>query len=257
MEHLNRLDEALNAYVRPQSPPVAVKMVTSADEIPEKARIPTQHLKMPMPACQGVALARRYGWTMALGKEDMLCPIGAVTLGFVPAKAKLLNGDLLVPAGVEDKATRAKIMQSLPRLEHGKYSHLVAAPLSRADFEPQAIVVYGNPAQVLRLVQSAVYAGGVSIATETFGSAACAGYITKAILADECQFVLPCAGDRAFALTQDHEVVFAMPMSKVETVMRGLEMTHKAGQRYPIPSFLTFKPTLPPSYQEALKYLYE
>jgi len=255
MEDLNQINEVLDLYVRPQTFPLAIKMLASADEVPAKAKMPSRDLGMQMPLCQGIALSRRYGWSVAIGKEDMSCPLGAVTLGFVPAKAKFLNGDFSAPGGIEGKEARAKFAQSLPRLEHGKYTHLVAAPLSRADFEPQIIMMYGNPAQVLRLVQSAVYASGVPVMSEIFGFAACAGYITKTILTDQCQFVLPCSGDRMFALTQDHEVAFAMPISKVEVMMEGLKATHKTGLRYPMPSFLAFRAELPPSYIEAMDYL--
>ena len=176
-----------------------------------------------------------------MGKDNMSCPPGAVTLGFVPAKPKYLKGDFYIPAWVEDREDRAKLLQNLPQFEYGEYAYLVAAPLSKSDFQPHVIMIYTNPAQAMRLVQAAVYTRGVPLVSETSGFAACAGYITKTILTDQSQFVLPCPGDRMFALTQDHEVAFAMPISKVETIMQGLEVTHKAGQRYPVPSFLRFK----------------
>jgi uncharacterized protein (DUF169 family) len=72
-------------------------MVSSQDEIPEKARRPKRNLGVTMPVCQGMALARRHGWLMAMGLDDMLCPLGALTLGLVPAKEKLLNGDFNIP----------------------------------------------------------------------------------------------------------------------------------------------------------------
>ena len=73
MEDLSQINEMLNLYIRPQSFPVAIKMVASIDEVPEKARIPGRNLGMPMPVCQGIALVRRYAWTIAMGKEDMSC----------------------------------------------------------------------------------------------------------------------------------------------------------------------------------------
>ena len=253
---LQKINEALNSYIRPDTFPVAAKMISSAGEIPEKARMPKRDLGVTMPVCQGIALARRYGWLMAMGKEDMLCPLGAVTLGLVPAKAKFLDGSFNVPNWVPNQEIRAKFCRELLRLDHGKYTHLIAAPLHRADFEPQVIIVYGNPAQILRLIQSAVRKTGAPLTSSILGGVACATVITKTILSDDCQFVMAGAGDRIFTLTQDHEVCFTIPMSKVDLIIQGLETTHEAGLRYPTtPSFLRSEVGLPPSYTELMDYL--
>jgi len=252
---LKKISEALDSYIRPGPFPVAVKMLGSAGEIPEKARMPKRHLGTAMPVCQGIALARRYGWSIAMGEEDMLCPLGALTLGFVPAKSKFLDGSFNVPFWVKNQDIRAKMAQGMPRLEQGKYTYLVAAPLNRADFEPQVIIVYGNPAQIARLIQAAVYGTGEAIVSSASGGFACGGEITQTILTDQCQFVVVGGGDRMIAGAQDHEVSFATPMSRVEALVEGLEATHRAGMRYPTPSFLTFKPEFPPSFGELMDYL--
>ena len=252
---LKKINEALDSYIRPQTFPVAVRMVGSANEIPERARMPKRDLGVTMPVCQGIALARRYGWLMAMGEEDMLCPLGALTLGFVPAKAKFLDGSFNVPFWVKNQEVRAKINRNLPRLEQGKYSHLIAAPLHRADFEPQVIVVYGNPAQISRLIQSAVYGTGEPVASMSAGGFACGGEVTQTILTDQCQLIVAGGGDRALALTQDHEMSFAMPMSKAEALIEGLEGTHKAGLRYPTLSFLTYQAQFPQGFGELMDYL--
>ncbi len=252
---LKNISQALDSYIRPGAFPVAVKMLSSPGEIPEKVRMPKRDLGMAMAVCQGVALARRYGWTMAMGEEDMLCPLGALTLGFLPAKSNFLDGSFNVPFWVKNQDIRAKMAQGMPRLEQGKYTYLVAAPLHRADFEPQVIIVYGNPAQIARLIQAAVYGTGEAIVSSASGGFACGGEITQTILTDQCQFIVAGGGDRMIAGAQDHEVSFATPMSRVEALVEGLEATHKAGMRYPTPSFLTFKPEFPPSFGELMDYL--
>ncbi len=255
MVDLNKINEALNLYLRPQSFPVAVKMVSSISEIPQKARYPLRDLGITMPTCQTIALSRRYGWIMAVSKDDLSCPIGVITLGFVPPKRKFMDGSVAVPNWLENKEVRQKIAQALPKFEYEKYAYLICAPLDRADFEPQIIIIYGNPAQMMRLVQGFVSEIGEPITSVISGAGACAGYITKAILTDQCQLILPGAGDRIFALTQDDEMCFSIPLSQIEVVLRGLEATHKAGMRYPVPSFLRFKADFPKSYGELMEYL--
>jgi len=252
---LQKINEALNSYIRPQTFPVAAKMVGSVNDIPGKAKMPKRDLGIAMPVCQGVALARRYGWLMAMGKEDMLCPLGALTLGFLPAKEKFLDGSFNFPFWVKSQDARAKISRNLPRFEYGKYTHLVVAPLHRADFEPQVIIIYGNPAQISRLIQAATHETGKPIVSSSIGALACSEEITRPILTDQCQFIVAGGGDRVIAQTQDHELSFAMPISKAAAVVEGLEATHKAGMRYPTASFLTFKAGFPPAFSELMDYL--
>ncbi|MBW1790328.1 MAG: DUF169 domain-containing protein, partial [Deltaproteobacteria bacterium] len=62
MTDLREVETMLNTYVRPLTFPVAVKMLTSEDEIPEKARRPFQQMKKKIAICQGIGMARKLGW---------------------------------------------------------------------------------------------------------------------------------------------------------------------------------------------------
>jgi len=229
---LKKISEVLNLYVRPQTFPVAYKFVRSKEDLPEKVRRPMGDLGYPVALCQGTALTRRYGWTMAIGKEDQCCVGGAQTMGFVSEGAK-------EPVGDENQH------------EPGKYNYHVTATLERADFKPDIIAIYGSSAQIMRLVQSAIGGPGGSgkvnaIAT---GFKDCGDISARTVLTDQCQFILPSGGDRVFGSTQDHEVIFTMPWSKVQTVIDGLANTHKAGFRYPVITDIRHRPNLPPFLQ--------
>lgn len=247
--------QALRNYVRPGTFPLAIRMVSSDGEIPEKARMPARDLGTPMPLCQGIGLARRYGWVVAMGAEDMLCPPGAVALGLLPAKPGFLDGSFEVPPWVKDRAIRAGIMQNMPRLEAGKYRYLVAMPLERAQFEPQVILVYGNPAQIARLIQANMLATGEPVSSSSFGALACAEEITRPILTGQCRYVVAGGGNRIWAGVQDDEISFALPLSQAEAIVTGLEESHNRGMRYPTPAFLTFRAGFPPSFAEVMDYL--
>lgn len=252
---LQEISKAFDKYLRPQTFPVAVRLTGSGEEIPEKARRPKRDLGVTMLLCQGVSLARRYGWLLAMGKEDMSCPLGSLTLGFLPAKEKWLDGSFNIPLWIKDNELRGKINQGLSRLDYGKYSDIILAPLHQTVFEPQVIIIYGNPAQLGRLIQSAVSTTGEPVTTTAAGGFACAGEITVPILTDKCQCIVTGGGDRMMAQTQDHEAAFAIPASKLEKMVEGLEATHKAGMRYPTTSFLTYQPQFPPVFSELADYL--
>ena len=76
--------QVLNTCFRPQTFPVAIKLVGALDEIPAKTKMPQRDFGKQMALCQSIAIARRYGWVTAIGGQEMNCPVGAVTLGFLP-----------------------------------------------------------------------------------------------------------------------------------------------------------------------------
>lgn len=226
---LKEMNEMINQYVRPQTFPIALKLVQSDDQLPERVRMPMRDLGHPVTLCQATAMTRRYGWSMAVGKEDQCCIGGHRTMGFDASGAA-------GPVG-EDK-----------QLEPGKYKYHLTASLDRADFEPDVIAIYGNSAQIMRLVQSATGgpggSGKVNAVATGFGD--CGDIAAHTFLSNECQFILPSGGDRVFGSTQDHEVIFTMPRSKFEAVAQGLENTHKMGFRYPVIADVRHRPNLPP-----------
>ena len=251
---LKEVNEVITAYLRPGAYPVAVRMCASESEIPEKVRRPKRDLGIQVTVCQVLSMARRYGWAVAISGEDQQCPHGAVALGFVKPKPAYLDGSFATPTA--NREAVAKTLQAMPKLEFGKYRYMLAAPLHTASFEPQLIVIYANPAQVARLIQSSLHDRGGGLTSTTLGGYACSSIISQALLTDECQFVVAGAGDRYFALTQDHEMTFTMPVSKVEMTMKTLKESHDSGRwRYPTPSYLRFQAELPPRFYQIMDYL--
>ncbi len=55
-------DRELQFYIRPQTFPVAIRMLRPGEEIPEKARRPARDFKKLSMNCQVIDMARRYGW---------------------------------------------------------------------------------------------------------------------------------------------------------------------------------------------------
>ena len=62
--------------------------------------------------------------------------------------------------------------------------------------------------------------------------------------------MIPGPGERIFAGTQDHEMSFAIPYSKFENVMNGLQyVTEKGAFRYPVPNLAILSgPEMPEKY---------
>jgi uncharacterized protein (DUF169 family) len=252
---IQKINQTFNSYFRPQTFPLAIRLVQSAEEIPERAKRPKRDFGINMALCQAVALSRRSGWVIAMGREDMICPVGAITLGFYPASTEFLDGSLEIPFWA-DQENRAKMAESIPRLER-KYNYVVMAPLERTTFEPDVIVVYGDAAQMSRLIQAQTYRTGVPVEFGSLGAFGCSVEITKPMLTGECQVVIPGGGERAIAQTESQELCFAIPANKIEATMIGIEQTHKAGIKYPVATYLTYEAQFPPGYMQLMEILKE
>lgn len=257
MATMKELNEALMQFIRPATFPLAIKMLEGEEGIPEKTRRPKKDLGLEMPVCQAVGMSRKYGWALALGREDQLCPLGGLTLGFEEPKETWLDGAFAEGPTTQEKEARAKSAQALRRFDHGQYRILLMAPITRAAFQPDLVVMYGDSAQVMRMVQACTFEDGGQLTSTASGGADCSEIITQTMQTDQCQFVLPCNGDRVFGMTQDHEMAFAMPASKIDTTIRGLKHTHDMGQRYPIPTFVRFQAQFPEGYNNLMKHLRE
>ena len=61
--------------------PIAVKYLKNREEFPEKTKQPAIALKKRITICQAVTMARIYGWTVGLTKEDLICVPAMIAFG--------------------------------------------------------------------------------------------------------------------------------------------------------------------------------
>ncbi|HEY8477109.1 MAG TPA: DUF169 domain-containing protein, partial [Chloroflexota bacterium] len=175
-----------------------------------------------------------------------------VPYGFSPEVPFSAEGHACAGIYTATPEAGARTEQVVPRFPQGKYHGILVAPLARATFEPHVVAIYGNSAQVMRLVQAALWDRGGGLTSVATGRIDCAEIIIRTMLTGEPQYILPCSGDRIFGLTADDEMVFAMPASWTERVLEGLRGTHQGGIRYPITPFMRFTPQFPPQYQRLM-----
>ena len=85
MKEWQELGKELNSYIKPETFPTAVKFFQRKSEIPDGTRTPLKDLKVKIAHCQAQAIARKYGWTIAMTKEDLGCAISGHTYGWESA----------------------------------------------------------------------------------------------------------------------------------------------------------------------------
>ena len=244
-------DRELQFYIRPQTFPVAIRMLAAGEEIPERAKRPARDFKKLSMNCQVIDMARRYGWTIALTREDHICSLGIAAMGFEKVTHLHNSGTLCEGMYTETKEAGRRSEAAVDSFGAGEYAALLVAPLERATFEPHLVCIYANPAQVMRLTQAALWKRGGKLTSSFGGRIDCSEIIVTTMRTDRPQLILPCSGDRIFGQTQDHEMAFTIPWSQMDEILEGLRGTHDGGIRYPITQFMEYEAKLPPKYMEA------
>lgn len=249
-EKNQKILQAIEKYVRPDTFPLAIRVMKEGEQLPDKVRQPLKDLGEKFSICQSITMSRRYGWSLAMGREDQSCPIAKIAFGFEEEldfykEGNLANGMYAATCDI-GAITESKV----PKFSKEESGTILIAPLSRATFEPEIVLMYGNSAQVMRMVAASLYNGGGEVSSTFTARADCADIIIKTVRTKKPQVILPCYGDRVFAQTHDHEMAFTFPYEMADDMIEGFIGTHKGGVRYPIPSYLRYENQYPPTYEK-------
>jgi uncharacterized protein (DUF169 family) len=150
-EKLKKVDDAIARLVRPDTFPLAIRMIKPGEEVPPDVRVPSRSFNENWIVCQSIGVARRYGWGIAVGRDDVICPLASITFGFRKPSDEYLKGVVATGMYCKDEEAASKLEASTWKFEPGSYDYVCVAPANRATFEPHVIAVYANSAQVLRL----------------------------------------------------------------------------------------------------------
>lgn len=257
MSEINKqLDAVISKYIRPGTFPVAIRRFKADEELPPRTKLPRKDFGNGIAACQALALARRMGWTVAMRKEDHACGPCEFITGWIDEPDFIKDGSIVKPLYASNDAAAILTQQTTPKMPEATTEVLVFAPLDKCTFEPEVVVVYGNAAQIIRMVQGAIYHTGGYVESRFSGRAACGSWFTVPVTQDRCNVIIPGGGERVFALDNDDELAFAIPTSKFQDVIEGVEAVHKNGAaRIPTPYVpLTHAPQLPSKYNELQRY---
>ena len=251
IERYHQIGKELERYIRPATFPLAVKIVRKESEIDFPHKRPTVDLHLQNFVCQNFKISRTYGWTMVVTEKDICCKIARMIYGWDAADDTSVDEMNRFSIGLyaKDQATNNKFGKHQYALNEEFYG-LAISPLSRSKIIPDVVLVYCLPAQAMRFIQGYLYMeGGVLEFTAAGRVGSCHEGIIKTIVTEKPQIVMLGNGDRVWGGAQDGEVMFACPADKLDILMEGLETTHKAGLRYPVPAYMNYSPGFQESFE--------
>lgn len=254
-DKFHHLGKQIEYYLRPYSYPIAIKLIKNKEEIPKDSRQPSKDLGVKNFLCQNFKMVRSSGWTMVITEEDCICKMARALYGWDPITDAEIDFANQFSIGLysKDLETSQKFMDRVEYLPKD-YIGLVISPLTRTKIIPDIVQIYCNPAQAMRLIQSYLYSkGGIFEFSSGGRTGSCREGLIIPFLTDEPQLVILGTGDRVWGGVEDHELLFSFPKSKCDIILEGLEATHKAGLRYPIPKYMTYKPGFQTSFRTKAK----
>lgn len=225
----------LDSYLRLRTFPIAFKLFASADTLDSIKGIRRLDYKPRM--CQLITLARVHGWTLGATAEELGSPVCASIIGLVEPPEELMEGETLSGIMYKTAQDARKHEAAVPRLPTGKYQAVAIAPLKGNKFEPDLVLVYGNPAQIFMLVAALQWRDFESLPFHCVGESSCADAIARGYLTGKPAIALPSYAERRYGQAQDDEMVMALPTTSVAKVLEGLKGLRQGGVRYPIPSW--------------------
>ncbi|NWG02698.1 MAG: DUF169 domain-containing protein [Syntrophaceae bacterium] len=243
MKEWQELGKELRRFINPETFPVAIKILETIGEIPSGTRVPLRDLRVKLAHCQAQTICRKYGWTLAMTKEDLGCAISGYTYGWEPVDQEDALHFFIRMNYAKDTTVALNLYQSFRCLKPGQCDAVVYSPLEWTKIEPDVILIYLNPAQLMRCLHGSTHLTGRPIISSFSGRAAsCSEGVLGAFLDQLPKVVIPGNGDRVWAAAQDHEMAYALPASHLKDLIEGLARTHEKGIRYPIPTFLRYQP---------------
>ena len=242
IEEYQGYGKEIEEILRLDSYPIAVKMLQKEEEIPAEAVRPKRDRNQHLAQCQAFSLSRRDGQTVAMLKEDHWCYAPVIGYGLVEQPEFFKKGGLYSPHIGDDpeiaealgetgakfrghfleKPELAKNM-TFPCLEAGKYSGCLTAPLSKTSFEPDAVFIYSNNAQLRNILMAIKYKEGIHVKSEFDPIDSCIYSLVPLIEGKQNYIItIPDPGEQERALTDENKIIFSLTKDKVKPLVEGL-----------------------------------
>jgi len=241
-EQLKGLAQDLTELLRLRSLPIGMKLFedSAALEAIPGLRRPKQGGQFS--TCQLVTQARMAGFTLGI-VHDNLRPFsncGGI-IGLNAPGEDFLSGKRMTGVWFENQEAARAHQEHMPRVPHGRYHALVAAPLRAARLDPPDIVLfYGTPGQMILFVNGLQWKTYRRYDFSITGESACADSWGHALKTREVSLSIPCYAERRYGGVADDEMLMALPPQDLARAVEGLKGLAKAGLRYPIPPYGAF-----------------
>ncbi len=247
-----KLIRRMELLMRLKAFPVAFKLLEKKDSLKE---IPfLRRLQHKSTLCQLINIVRNFDWTIGADVNNLMSPMCPSIIGLSDLPEFITDGTFRSIVWTKNRADGEKYENSIPRIPVGKYEAVAMAPLVYNPFDPDIVLIYANPAQMMLLINSIQHEKYEVMEFYCVGETSCADAIARCYLSGKPSLTIPCYGERRYGHTQDDELVMAIPAGMMDQALSGMEALYRKGIRYPISyagAELDLASAFPASYGQA------
>jgi uncharacterized protein (DUF169 family) len=209
VKEFNSGGDDLERMLHLSSSPIAIRFIEKESDIPGSALRPKKQRNYHLAQCQAYALSRRDKITVAMLKEDNWCLAPLIVYGH-----RRKNDEMLHNAPDYDC------------LELGKYIGVLSAPLNSAEFQPDVLNIYCDTTQLRHMLLALRKSERPNVGAGYFPPS-CSYAVVTPVLTGKFMMVLPDPGEYARALTPVGEMIFAVPQTKLGTLLEDIKVYQK------------------------------
>jgi uncharacterized protein (DUF169 family) len=223
---------ALTSMLHLRSEPIAFRRLEKAGDLDNIERV--YRVDHFFTFCQAQFMARISQLTVGITKGDKLNARCSRLFGLREATDESMNAEAASLSTTWFPSPDEALIQQkdTPRIPVG--GAIVLAPLKQEKFEPEVVLIYGNPAQIM-LVMCGLQKDRYERFTFHFiGEGACADSLAECYVNQKPALAIPCYGERSLGQVADDEIAVALPPGEVERAISGMNTLAKIGFRYPI-----------------------
>jgi len=206
--------------------------------------------------CQVPFMVRVNGITVGITREDKIQDRCSRLFGLKQATEKSMNAEAAMLSRTWFRTPEEAFQQQNDYYRIPVAGAIVLAPLVKQKFEPEAILVYGNPAQIMMVLCGLQKVKYERFSFSFIGEGACTDSLAQCYITGKPAVSVPCYGERSMGGVSDDEMAIALPAGELERAVSGLRQLAKIGFKYPINSigpWLDPTPLLSGIYSEAAK----
>jgi len=222
----------MELLLRLKSFPVAFKLLEKKEDL---KKVPfLRRLQHKSTLCQLINLVRNFDWTVGADIDDFMSATCPSVIGLSDIPDYMKNGTFRSIVWTKSRADGKKYEESIQRIPLGRYEAVAMAPLVYNPFDPDMILIYANPAQMMLLINALQFENYEVMKFYCVGETSCSDAIARCYLDKKPYLTIPCYGERRYGHAQDDELVMALPVQAMDKALRGLESLYRRGIRYPI-----------------------
>ena len=186
--------------------------------------------------CQVPFMVRVNGITVGITKEDKIQDRCSRLFGLRHATEKSMNAEAARLSTTWFRSPEEALQQQGDYYRIPVGGAIVLAPLTRQKFEPEVLLIYGNPAQIMMILCGLQKVKYERFSFSFIGEGACTDSLAQCYVTSKPSVSIPCYGERSMGGVSDDEIAIALPPGELERIISGLKQLAKIGFKYPINS---------------------